>query len=93
MTRSYYPDSLVESYVKYLMKYMESQEYPEVSKEQAVYALTVAAPRWGDYTMGSFSFNPYDVAYALVTLATSEEERYDPVTREETEFTKQGVRK
>ena len=38
--RSYFPDSDVERYVKYLMKYIASQEYPEVSTDQAVYALT-----------------------------------------------------
>ena len=38
--RSYYPDSKVERYVKYLMKYIASQEYPEASTDQAVFALT-----------------------------------------------------
>ena len=38
--RSYYPDSSVERSVKYFMKYLATQEYPEVSVDQAVYALT-----------------------------------------------------
>jgi len=65
--RSYYPDSDVERYVKYLMKYITSQEYPEVSADQAVYALT----------QGPLRVDSYNVGVGLDVILESETEGYD----------------
>ena len=83
IVRSYYPDSMVESYVKILMKYIANNEYPEVSTEQATYALT----------QGPKQLDSYDIAYSFYNFfdLECEDESAEWCDWDEEVYKRQGV--